>query len=119
MPIELNQILTPDKKSLLVDEINQELNSINQAIKVGGANAGNYTAMQSSKTLLQNILNDLFSKKGVITPDETNKALDTINESKKSRLQSDFYGSITKSTIYLVAFVGVAIGIYFYTKKSS
>lgn len=119
MAIELNQILTPEKKSLLVDEINQELNSINKAIKIGGDKAGNFKAMQSSKTLLQSILNDLFTKKGVITPDETNKALDTINESKKARLQSDFYGSITKSTIYFVAFVGVAIVIYFYTKKSS
>ena len=27
MAIELNQILTPEKKSLLVDEINLELNS--------------------------------------------------------------------------------------------
>ena len=32
MPIELNQILTPEKKSLLVDEINLELNDIKKYV---------------------------------------------------------------------------------------
>lgn len=119
MAVLEGQILTPEKKSLLVDEINQELNSVNQALKKGGAKLANSSLVQTSKNVLQSILNDLFSKKGVITPDETNKALEAINQSKKARLQSDFYSSIKTSTIILVGLVGVAIGIYFYTKNKS
>jgi hypothetical protein len=119
MAIVEGQILTPEKKSLLVDEINQELNSVNQALKSGGNKLANTSLVQTSKSVLQSILNDLFSKKGVITPDETNKALEAINQSKKARLQSDFYGSIKNSTIVIIGFIGVAIGIYYYTKNKS
>lgn len=117
MAIEQGQIFTPDKKSVLIDELKQELNNIKVAMTKGGTNLANPQVVQSSKTLVQNILNDLLSKKGVITPDETDKALEAINESKKARLQSDFYSGIKKSTIYLVAFIAVGVGIYFYTKK--
>lgn len=109
--------LTPEKKSLLVDEINAELKNINDSLYKGGTTEAKKTAIQSSKNVLQEVLNDLFSRRGVITPEETNKALNAIKESKKSRLQSDFYSSIKTSTIVLVGFIGVAIGIYFYTKN--
>ena len=117
MAIVEGQILTPEKKSLLVDEINQELNSANQALKKGTTKIANTTLIETSKKALQSILNDLFSKKGVITPDETNKALEAINQSKKARLQSDFYGSIKKSTIIVIGAIAVIVGIYFYTKN--
>lgn len=112
-----NRALTPEKKLLLVDEINMELKNINDSLYKGGTSEAKKTAIQSSKDVLQVVLNDLFSRKGVITPEETNKAINAIKESKKSRLQSDFYSSIKKSTIFLVAFVGVAVGIYFYNKN--
>jgi len=112
-----NRALTPEKKSLLVDEINIELKNINDSLYKGGTNEAKKTAIQSSKDVLQGVLNDLFNRRGVITPEETNKALSAIKEAKKARLQSDFYSSIKTSTIVLVGFIGVAIGIYFYTKN--
>ncbi len=111
--------LTPEKKSILVDEINVELKNINDSLRKGGTTEAKKTAIQSSKDVLQGVLNDLFSRRGVITPEETNKAITAIKDSKKSRLQSDFYSGIKKSTIVLVGFIAVVVGVYYYTKNKA
>jgi hypothetical protein len=53
----------------------------------------------------------------VITPQETDDILDLINSSKRSRLESEYYLGLKKSSLYLVSFIAIAFGVYFYTKK--
>jgi hypothetical protein len=111
--------ITPEKKPLLANEINSELNKINVAIKTGGNSEAKKAALVSYKDVLQKELDDLFNRKGVITPEETNNTLNKIKESKKARLQSDFYSGIKKYSIIIGASIAVVIGIYFYTKNKS
>ena len=119
MPISEGQILTPDKKFMLADEIKNELDSLNQAIATGGINAGQKQAAEASKAALQKLLNNILTKKGVITPDETDDALKKIDEAKRARLQNDFYGSIKSYGTYILIAIAVGVGLYYYTKNKS
>ena len=69
MAILEGQILTPDKKFLLADELKKELDSLNKVIALGGVTAGQKKAVESSKIAVQKILNNILGKKGVVTPE--------------------------------------------------
>jgi len=117
MPILEGQILTPDKKSMLADELKKELESLNKTIAIGGITAGQKQAVEASKAAIQKVLNNILGKKGVVTPDETDDALKKIDEAKKARLQSDFYGSIRSYGTYILIALAAGIGLYYYTKN--
>ncbi len=117
MAILEGQILTPDKKSLLADELKKELDSLNKTIALGGITAGQKQAVEASKAAIQKVLNSILSKKGVVTPDETDDALKKIDEAKKARLQNDFYSSIKSYGTYILIAVAAGIGLYYYTKN--
>ena len=117
MAVLEGQILTPDKKFILADEIKKELDSLNKAISLGGITAGQKQAAEASKAALQKVLNNILGKKGVVTPDETDDALKKIDEAKRARLQSDFYGSIKSYGLYIVIALAAGIGLYYYTKN--
>ncbi len=117
MPILEGQILTPDKKSLLADELKKELDSLNKTIAIGGITAGQKQAVEASKAAVQKVLNNILSKKGVVTPDETDDALKKIDEAKKARLQNDFYSSIKIYGTYILIALAAGIGLYYYTKN--
>ena len=117
MPILEGQILTPDKKSILADELKKELDSLNKTIALGGITAGQKQAVEASKAAVQKVLNNILSKKGVVTLDETDDALKKIDEAKKARLQNDFYSSIKSYGTYILIAVAAGIGLYYYTKN--
>lgn len=118
MAVLEGQILTPDKKFLLADELKKELDSLNKAISLGGITAGQKQAAQASKQAIQKLLNNILSKKGVVTPDETDEALKQIDEAKRARLQSDFYSSVKKYGVYIAIAIAAGIGLYYYTKNT-
>ena len=113
MELERGRIFTPDKKKLLIDEVQRELSLIEAEIK----RRPSVDALKSVKTDLQTNLGVLIDKKGVITPQETDDILDLIGKAKRIRLETDYYFGIKRSTFYLIALVAVGVGIYFYTKK--
>ena len=111
--------LTPDKKDLLANEIDSELKSINSMLSKATNSKTQTTAIQTNKNILQSVLNDLFAKRGIITPEETDRAITAINESKKARLQNDYYSSIKKYSVIIGVFVAVGVGLYLYNKNKS
>jgi hypothetical protein len=117
MAIKQGSIFTPDKKKKLIDEIQRELLSVGDAIKEKGVKSNAGIKLNTIKLDLQKNLNILYDKKGVITPQETDDILDLINSSKRSRLESEYYLGLKKSSLYLVSFIAIAFGVYFYTKK--
>lgn len=119
MPILEGQILTPDKKFMLADELKKELDSLNKTIALGGIDAGQKQAIEASKAAIQKVLNNILGKKGVITPDETDDALKKIDEAKRARLQNDFYSSIRSYGTYILIAIAAGIGLYYYTKNSA
>lgn len=118
MGLEKGMIFTPDKKKMLTDEVQSEINRVNETIQFKKGLGG--TAMEELKNnrqKLQDILNVLFDKKGVITPQETDDILNLIDVSKRSRLESQYYFGMKKATFYLVLFGAIAVGTYIYLKK--
>lgn len=117
--IEKGMFFTPDKKKMLTDEVQAELNKLKEAIKVKGMGGESVQALQDARKKLQDILNLLNDKKGVITPQETDDILSAIDESKRSRLESQFYFGLKKTTFYLVIFAAIGVGAYIYLKKKA
>lgn len=113
MELERGRIFTPDKKKLLIDEVQRELSSVEAELK----SRPSVEPLKKVRDDLKATLNLLFEKKGVITPQETDDILDLIGKAKRIRLESDFYFGMRRSTFYLLALVAVGVGIYFYTKK--
>jgi hypothetical protein len=111
--------LTPEKKPLLAEQINKELNSINDVLKKAGNSEAKKASILGYRKILQSELDNLLNKRGVITPEETNNTLNKIKESKKARLESDFLSGIKTYSIIIGVFIAAGIGIYMYTKNKS
>jgi F0F1-type ATP synthase delta subunit len=111
-----DKALTPDKKDQLVRQIQSEIESLNGVLRQQGAPAAVLEAAKRNKNSLQGLVNKILSKKGVITPTETNDAIDAMAKAKRERLESDF--STTVRRVAIVA--GILIGAYLawrYVKK--
>lgn len=117
--IEKGQALTPDKKNILIQQMKDELSNVSAALE-GNNNYGAAIlgVIQSKSKLIQQKLNDLLLKKGIVTPDETTATIELLNESKKARLQEDYIMGVKKATFYLVSFAVIAIGAFFIVKNS-
>ena len=111
-----DKALTPDKKDQLVKQIQSEIDSLNRILREQGAPAAVLEAAKRNKNSLQGLVNKILSKKGVITPTETNDALDAMAKAKRERLESDFSTTVRRFAIV----AGLLIGGYLawrYVKK--
>jgi len=117
MAIQQGSIFTPNKKKTLIDEIQQEIVNLDRTIAEKGRKSNLFIKLNTIKLDLQKSQTLLIEKKGVVTPQETDDILSLINNSKRSRLESDYYMGLKKTTFYLIAFTALAVGFYFYTKK--
>lgn len=113
--IQSGSIFTPDKKSLLIDEVQREIENLN------GAFRGNYKTdvlkrLQDIHQKLHGMLKDLQDMKGVVTPQKTDEILDTVSLAKKTRLESDYIFGVRRATAYLIIFAAISVGIYTYLK---
>jgi hypothetical protein len=118
MPITQDKAITPDKKQILVDELQNEILKIGTAIKEKKYGTAIFGIIQQKQVELQDILNKFLEKKGIITPSETNNALNVLSSSKRARLEQDYYGGIKKTTWYLIGLGVIGIGAYFLIKKN-
>lgn len=117
--IKENQVVLPNEKDKLIEALQKELDLLKKDIdekKISGA------ALQLAlrhRDMLQNLLNKFLSKKGVITPDETNLALATLDDSKKTRLGKEFKIGLNKFTLNLAAILFAGTLVYYFIKKRS
>lgn len=115
--VKKGQILTPDKKDTLVSQIKAELESVQESINQGKYGEAALGVLQKNQMKLQNLVNGLLAKKGVITPDETDNTIDILAQSKRDRLQSDYTMGLKRGTFYLLAFGIAAVATYLIVKK--
>jgi parvulin-like peptidyl-prolyl isomerase len=111
-----DKALTPDKKDQLVNQIQSEIDSLNRILREQGAPAAVLEAAKRNKNSLQGLVNKILAKKGVITPTETNDALEAMAKAKRERLESDFSTTVRRFAIV----AGLLIGGYLawrYVKK--
>ena len=116
LDVQRDQVLTPDKASVLDSQVKQELSNVNNSLQTSNYPMGVYNIIQDSAKNLQDSLNGLLTKKGIITPNETNGVLDAIDASKKARLQQDYTSGIKNTTLYVGIFAA-AVAAYFIIKK--
>lgn len=114
--ITKGQALTPEKKSIIIQQIVNEISSINRAIKDKTLNEEVLRQIKENRDRLQELLNKLLKKVGVVTPSETDEILGKIDDSKKARLQKSYKKSLTTGTIVLVTFIALA-GVLVYLSK--
>lgn len=118
MAIIQGMAITPNKKNILVDALNEEIKNLNESIKNQRVNEFVAGSLARSKTILQTLLDSVLDKKGVITPAQTNEIVQQIEEAKKNRLQQNYIVGIKKSTFALLGIIIVGAAIYWYTKKN-
>jgi hypothetical protein len=115
--IKENQVVLPNEKNKLIEALQKELEQLKRDIdekKISGA------ALEFAiryREALQKMINKFLDKKGVITPNETNEALSTLDESKKLRLGKDFKLGISRGTFNIIALIILGAGIFYYIKK--
>ena len=119
MEIKGNEALTPNKKQYLVDQIKTELQDAEQDMQQSDFGVLTISVVNKAKNELQNVLNKFLEKKGVITPSETADAMDKINALKRARLEEDYVLGIKKGTWFMIGFIAVGLGVYFYYKKQA
>lgn len=117
MPIERGQIFTPEKKGALIQEVENEIVKLDEALRKKALGTSALGLVKENRDKLQTLLTLLFEKKGVVTPQETDDILEAIGNSKRSRLETQYYMGMQKSTVYLVVALGIGVGLYFYMKK--
>jgi DNA-binding FrmR family transcriptional regulator len=117
MPLEKDAILTPEKKNILIGEVQLEIDNINKSIQSGQLSSDVVALIRANKDSLQGVLNKLFEKRGVITPQETNATLDAIDASKRARLQQDFKKGLKNVVILASVLIVLGIGYTYFIKS--
>ena len=117
LDVQRGQALTPDKVVTLTDYMQTELVNAKKALG-SSVSSSVKTIVQTTSQALQNTLNLLLSKRGIITPEETNQALDAIDASKRARLQQDFTMGIKNTTLYIGGAVVLVLGYFIYKKMA-
>jgi hypothetical protein len=117
LQIKQNQVILPNEKNLLIDAISKELGLLKKDIDDKKVTGAALEAAVRHRDALQNLLNRFLSKKGVITPDETNEALEAMDDSKKIRLQKDYKLGLNRFTFNIVSVIVAGALVYYFIKR--
>jgi hypothetical protein len=115
--LEKGQVITPDKKNVIIDALNSEIKNLNEKLRNKEVDDFMRGGLSSSRQTLQNILNSVLDKKGVFTPDETTEIVNKIDEAKRQRLRQNYVVGMKKSAFYILGFVVIGATIYWYSRK--
>jgi hypothetical protein len=116
MPITKGATYTPDKKDLLLKEVKDEILNVEYAMKNQTILNEYAVNLQSIRKNLIDIYKDLVEKKGVVTPEETDKILESIDISKKARLNDSKDYKIKMNLTSILVVSALAYLIYNMTK---
>lgn len=117
MPVPQNTALTPDKSSVLTDEVKRQIQLLSDSLKNKKYGDAAYILLSNTKDKLQATLDALLSKKGIITPQQTNATLDQINQAKKARLEQDYSTGMSKTLMVGLGVLLISVGAYYYFKS--
>jgi LPXTG-motif cell wall-anchored protein len=101
----------------IVDQLKAKLNELKDKIKEGGLHSAVYTEISNNAKLIQDKLNELLSKKGLLSQSDVNDAYSVIQDVKRSELESQSKKSSTKLLIYVGAAILIIGGVLFYKKR--
>ena len=102
----------------IVDKLKTELNTIKDKIKLGGLSNVAFDTLSQDAKKLQDKIDDILSKKGVLTQSDINDAYSTMQSVKRGELEDMSNKSKRKFYIYLGLGVLFAFGLYYYNKNN-
>ena len=115
MPLNA-QTATPQLS--IIDQLKAKLNELKDRIKGGNLAIDVYTEVASSAKLLQDKLNELLAKKGLLTQSDVNDAYAVIQDVKRTELANSNKKSFKKLYIYGALGIIVIAGIIMYKKRN-
>jgi endonuclease III len=101
----------------IVDILKAKLNELKDKIKDGGLHTTVYTEISNNAKLIQDKLNELLSKKGLLSQSDVNDAYSVIQDVKRSELESESNKSSKKLFIYAGLGILIIAGIMLYKKR--
>lgn len=101
----------------VIDQLKAKLNELKDKIKDGNLTTAIYDGITGNAKLIQNKLNELLAKKGLLSQSDVNDAYSVIQDVKRSELESESKKSSTKLFIYVGAAILIIGGIILYKKR--
>jgi 5-methylcytosine-specific restriction endonuclease McrBC regulatory subunit McrC len=119
LDLQFGDVILPTEKNKIIQAVTTELSNLRKEIRNGNLKGAALEMANKYETNLQEMLNKFLAKKGVITPQEKNDALDSIDESKKLRLKKDFKLGVSRTTTFIVASIVIIGGIWWWSKRKN
>jgi hypothetical protein len=104
-----DKTILPQEKKGFVDILLEQVEQLNKDIKEKKLSGTALELAKKNQEGLQGLIDKFLQKKGVITPIETNEALELLNESKKYKLEEDFIKTKSKFEDYI--FIGLVLAL--------
>ena len=102
---------------MLVEQAQTNLDNIQGMMQqsIGGKILGKIgSALEQHQKDLQDMINDLLKRKGVITENEYNSYYETLRKTSKGEVQKGF---VIQNIGFIILLIGIGAGIYYYSKK--
>lgn len=113
----MNETLTSSEGQKVVEDLKVAINNVKAEIKTKGALGTGIDFLEQKKDLLQNKLNDLLKKGGIINEDDYNESYEMIRAREEKELKDLFKRGNRRVALFFGLAVAIAVGVYIYTKK--
>jgi hypothetical protein len=100
----------------IIDQLKGKLSELKDKIKDGNLTTAIYDEVTSNAKLIQDKLNELLAKKGLLSQSDVNDAYSVIQDVKRSELQNDNKKSSKKLYIYVGVVILIISGVMLYKK---
>ena len=110
------ETLTRGEAQVVFTDLKNEIESVRNQIKSKGVLGGSLDILQSKQNTLQDYLNELLKKGGLITEEDYNKAYSIIKKDKKSELDS-LQKKGNQRLLIVGGLIVLAVAGYFIYKK--
>lgn len=112
------ETLTRGEAQVVINDLKAEATRVGALIKSEGIGAAALGLLKEKQMLVQEKINSILKKGGLITEEDYNDAYNIIKDEKKKQLSDMQMGATTKFWIYVgVAALLVGYGIYYSRKK--
>lgn len=107
---------TTENQLSIVDQLKGVLTDIKDKIKSANVSSTVFEELSSSAKIIQDKLNELLQKKGILTQSDINDAYETLQKQQKKILQDQSKKEASRLSVYLLIGVLLIGGLYLYSK---
>lgn len=108
----------PSAKLSVIEQLYNKLTQIKDSIKEGSISQSLFDDLTTQGKLLQDKLNILLNKRGILTQSEVNDAYATLQEVRRKELEAMKKKAQNKAIMYVVIFSVVVAGAYMLYKRN-